>query len=138
MRFIIVSSATLLLTFTLNSAYALPSTEAVQGVINLCAGGRSVEVQANLNASLQKWLSGASGKGNAKISDIGAIIKLTKDDKIRVEALSVYHSCLKTMIPMFMSQEAKEKKTEKKSEGGNTFTITGNNINVNDVHVGNK
>lgn len=121
-----ISPAVLLLAFTLNTSYALPSPESVQGIINLCAGGRSVEVQANLNVSLLKWISGASGKGEAKISDIGAIIKLTKDDKIRVEALTVYHSCLKTMIPLFMSKSK-----------GNTFTITGDNNKVNDVHVGN-
>lgn len=99
-----------------STSHALPTEESLQGIMTLCAGGRSTEVQGSLKASISKWLTQASAEGKGSLDDMGAIIKQTKDDKIRVEALSVYQNCAMGMIKLFLESDAKEKAEIAKKE----------------------
>ena len=114
--------------FSSASAYtytnSLPTPEEVQGIINACGAGRSVEALGELNISFEKLFAGkVDGKG--KISDLAGIIANIEDDKLKVEVYQLYLSCL---VPSL---------TKKNSGEGNT-TTTGDNspiINNTDGNV---
>lgn len=89
-----------------SSAEKLPTPEEVQGIINACAAGRSVEVKGEIDVSFKKLLSGsASGGAGGKISDLGGIIASIEDDKLKVEVFKLYHSCI---IPLLQKNSSKE------------------------------
>ena len=140
----------LLSTASHSQASTLPTSDQVQGVINLCSAGRSVNVKGNLQASLTKWLSGAKGRIDIQISDIGAMLNEIEDDSIKKEALSAYHSCVKNSLEQYLNKEEISKADEKKTSGtsdqdtpviisnGNDNKIVsgGQTTHIDSIHVG--
>lgn len=103
--------------FSSASAYTstLPTPEEVQGIINACGAGRSVEVVGELNLSFEKLFAGKV-EGEGKLSDLAGIIANIKDDKLKVEVYQLYLSCL---VPS-LSKASPQKKIS--GEGSQTTT----------------
>lgn len=95
---------------------SLPTTEEVQGIINVCAAGRSVEIVGELQLSFDKLFSG-DFQGNGKITDLGGIIASIKDDKLKVEVFKIYSSCITPLLNSHLSTESRSPASIE-SEGG--------------------
>jgi hypothetical protein len=54
-------------------AIDLPTDEQVTGIVKLCAIGRVESIQGDVEGKIQIWKRDAAAKGNASISDLGAI-----------------------------------------------------------------
>ena len=121
-----------LLTPITASANNLPTPEEVQGIINACAMGRSVEVTGELNLSFEKLFSGKI-EGEGKISDLGGIISSIKDDKLKLEAFKIYNDCITPKL----SKQATIKK-QKPNENATGVIISGNNNNIGSINIGDK
>lgn len=102
-------------------ASTLPTPEEVQGSINACAAGRSVEVVGEINLSFEKLFSGGV-QGEGKLSDLGGIIASIEDDKLKVEVYKIYMNCIMPMLKVGMSN-----KTPKASTNSNNQKSSGSN-----------
>lgn len=114
----------LLLPYPTYAASNLPTPDEVQGIINVCAAGRSVEAVGALNLSYKKLFSGEiKGSGEGKLSDLGGIIATIDDDKLKVEVYGLYLTCVMPAL----TEAAKAKADDGKDDGSINQTTTGNN-----------
>lgn len=129
----------LLLPYPTYAASNLPTPEEVQGVINVCAAGRSVEAVGAFNLSYKKLFSGEiKGEGEGKLSDLGGIIATIEDDKLKVEVYGLYLTCVMPLLSDAKKESSTTTTIVDTKDGGNGQTITINgsvgkaaNIKVN-------
>jgi hypothetical protein len=127
-----------ILILSLPTAHAtnLPTPDEVQGIINACAAGRSVSIQASLKGSIKKWLTAASGDGTAKVTDIGGIISEIKDDQIKKEVFPIYTDCvIKLMTNILESKKQSDDNQNNNKDDG--INIIDNSGEIN-IHKGDK
>ena len=79
----------------LSAAQQLPTTAATDDIMKVCAGGRTIGVEGALKGELNKFFTGAAASGQAKLSDLGAIIDKLKPDGVGVEFYKLYTQCVK-------------------------------------------
>lgn len=130
------SAVGILLTSTFVYSNNLPTPEEVQGIINVCSAGRSVEVTGELDLSVKKMFSG-DFKGQGQISDLGGIIAGIDDEKLKLEAYSIYVSCI---MPSLSKAQAKadETKNSREESTGVSIKFEGNNNTVGTINTGDK
>lgn len=117
---------------------SLPTPEEVQGVINVCSAGRSVEVKGELDLSIDKLFSGEF-KGEGRINDLGGIIAEINDEKLKLEAFSMYQNCILPLIlETYSDIRGSEKKGENDVSNGPNITLIGDNNNIEKINIGDK
>ena len=110
-------------------ADSLPTPDEVQGIINVCSAGRSVEVIGEINLSVKKLFSGEI-EGEGKISDLGGIIASIEDEKLKVEVFKLYHSCIVPLITEYIQSnkdQSKESSNEEKESTKIQYIQTSHN-----------
>lgn len=109
----------------------LPTPEEVQGIINVCGAGRSVEAVGELGLSYKKFFSGEVG-GEGELKDLVGIITVIKDQELQAEVYQLYLSCV---MPLLL--EERVNKVEEKIDSMNSldFILEGNVIEKLGVKV---
>jgi hypothetical protein len=77
-----------------SSAANLPTAEQVQGILTLCAGGITKEVQTTLQGKIEIWKREAQLKGAADLSMLGAILRsVPEGQEVNEKNYSTYVDC---------------------------------------------
>jgi len=118
-RLIILVILTTILVTKSESLYSapLPSDNDVSGIVKACAGGRSQQIEGDLEAKIELWKRGAQISGKASKEDLGAILKeVPANQQISPELYKTYTDCilnamskyLTSIVPRHLSPTQKE------------------------------
>lgn len=82
----------------------LPTSEEIQSIIELCAGGRSYGFKASVAAALKKWREGVlKGSADASVETIGAVLSRIPTDASESKIYETYTKCVKDTIGQFLA-----------------------------------
>jgi hypothetical protein len=85
-------------------AQTLPTELVTDDIMKVCAGGRVSGAEVRIKAELNRFLTGASASGEAKLKDFGAIIDKLRPDSVGVEFYKVYTQCVKDQAETELKQ----------------------------------
>jgi hypothetical protein len=85
----------------------LPTMEQVQGILALCAGGVTKEVETALQGKIEIWKRAAQLKGSADLSTLGAILRsVPEGQQVDEKNYSKYVDCTLKQTSNFLNQES--------------------------------
>jgi hypothetical protein len=81
--------------------------EQVQGILALCAGGVTKEVETALQGKIEIWKRAAQLKGSADLSTLGAILRsVPEGQQVDEKNYSKYVDCTLKQTSNFLNQES--------------------------------
>jgi hypothetical protein len=85
------------------SASNLPSPDEINGIMKLCAVGRSEVIEAIIRGKLILWEQQADASGKASLDDLGGILaKLPEGQQIDPAIYKLYTDCVKESVSKFL------------------------------------